>query len=114
MIKVFNHLPADELRQEIERAEWVISRCGYSTIMDLVALQKKALLIPTPAQTEQEYLAAYLHRKHIAFTTSQKNFSLPGILAEAKEFNFEVQTSAAEGKLKLAIQNFLSKLALAD
>ena len=108
MIKVYNHLSAHELRQEIERAEWVISRCGYSTVMDLVALQKRAILIPTPGQTEQEYLAAYLHRKHIAFTAAQKNFSLPGILVEAKEFNYEVQTSAAEGKLKLAIQNFLS------
>ncbi len=43
----------------LNRAKVVVSRSGYSTLMDLCALQKKALLIPTPGQTEQEYLAAY-------------------------------------------------------
>jgi UDP-N-acetylglucosamine transferase subunit ALG13 len=110
MIKVFNHLSADELRQEIEKAELVISRCGYSTVMDLVALQKKAILIPTPGQTEQEYLGAHLHRQHIAFTVAQKEFSLPRILEEVKGFNYKIQSSTAKGQLKHAIQNFLSKL----
>jgi predicted glycosyltransferase len=34
----------------------VVCRSGYSTVMDLIKLQKKALMIPTPGQTEQEYL----------------------------------------------------------
>ena len=110
MIKVFNHLPADELMQEMEKAELVISRCGYSTVMDLMALQKKAILIPTPGQTEQEYLAAHLHRQHIAFTIAQKDFSLPRILEKVKGFNYKVQSSAGDHKLKGAIQNFLSKV----
>jgi predicted glycosyltransferase len=43
----------------------VVSRSGYTTIMDLVELQKPAILIPTPGQTEQEYLAEYLDsRRH--------------------------------------------------
>lgn len=50
----------DELSQFIRDAETVICRSGYSSLMDLHALQKKRLiLIPTPGQTEQEYLASY-------------------------------------------------------
>jgi len=106
MIKVFNHLPARELRQEIESAELVIGRSGYSTIMDLVSLQKKAILIPTPGQTEQEYLARYLHQRHIAFTVAQKDFFLDGTLEAAKQFHYQVPAFPGS-KLKQAIQKLL-------
>ncbi|MNW08839.1 hypothetical protein D3C71_2056980 [compost metagenome] len=43
--------------QEIASAETIISRNGYSTLMDLQFLNKKAVLIPTSGQLEQEYLA---------------------------------------------------------
>lgn len=49
-----------ELERLIAGATAVVCRSGYSTIMDLVLLKKKALLIPTPGQTEQEYLAKAL------------------------------------------------------
>jgi len=65
MIKFYNHLPADELNEEMEKADWVISRCGYSTVMDIVKMRKKSILIPTPGQTEQEYLAKYALKKEI-------------------------------------------------
>lgn len=49
------------LRQELfSRARCVVARAGYTTIMDLVEHGKRAVLIPTPNQTEQEYLAHYL------------------------------------------------------
>ena len=59
-LQVTNYLQSKALQQEIEQAEIVIARAGYSTIMDLVTLGKKAILIPTPGQTEQEYLAHHL------------------------------------------------------
>ncbi|MNJ82678.1 hypothetical protein D3C87_00820 [compost metagenome] len=43
--------------QEIASAEIIVSRNGYSTLMDLQFLNKKAVLISTPGQLEQEYLA---------------------------------------------------------
>jgi len=50
-----------ELRQQLfNRAHIIVSRSGYTTVMDLVEHGKRALLIPTPNQTEQEYLAYYL------------------------------------------------------
>jgi uncharacterized protein (TIGR00661 family) len=41
----------------------IVSRSGYSTIMDLIILNKRALLFPTPKQHEQEYLYKYLTEK---------------------------------------------------
>ncbi len=62
-LSVYNHLPDEELRDILLRAERIICRAGYSTIMDLVSLGKNALLVPTPGQTEQEYLALYHSEK---------------------------------------------------
>jgi len=50
----------------------LIARAGYSTIMDLSALGIGGLIIPTPGQAEQEYLAAYLSKKGIFKTCDQK------------------------------------------
>lgn len=59
-IILYNHLPAGEMKHIISGSEGIISRAGYTTVMDLICLNCRALLIPTPGQTEQEYLAAYL------------------------------------------------------
>ncbi len=53
----YNHLPDDALACYIKNVPTIISRSGYSTIMDLHCIGKKARLIATPGQTEQEYLA---------------------------------------------------------
>lgn len=50
------HLPGDQLAQALLSAELIVSRSGYTTLMDLAALGRNALLIPTPGQPEQEYL----------------------------------------------------------
>jgi UDP:flavonoid glycosyltransferase YjiC (YdhE family) len=47
----------------LEQAKRIICRSGYSGIMDLIYLNKTALLVPTPGQSEQEYLARYLTGK---------------------------------------------------
>lgn len=59
-ITFYNHLPSSEMKDMISGSESIISRSGYTTIMDLISLNCSALLIPTPGQTEQEYLAEYL------------------------------------------------------
>ncbi len=56
-VTVKNHLPGNALQQALLQSESIICRSGYSSLMELFALQKKMLLIPTPGQTEQEYLA---------------------------------------------------------
>jgi len=56
-ITLVSHLSTPELKAQLLTAKQVICRSGYSSIMDLHVLNRKALLIPTPGQTEQEYLA---------------------------------------------------------
>lgn len=51
------------LAELIMQAHTVVCRSGYSTLMDLQLARKPAILIPTPGQTEQEYLAAYLAQR---------------------------------------------------
>lgn len=71
-IEVIDFASGRELRQLIVNAETVICRSGYSTLMDLHVLGKKELvLIPTPGQTEQEYLAGYWAEKFAAVNLTQ-------------------------------------------
>jgi hypothetical protein len=56
--------------------------------MDLVALQKKAILIPTPGQGEQEYLATYLQEQRLFYSCCQENFNLENALMNARNFPF--------------------------
>jgi len=110
MIKFYNHLSAIELNEEVEKADWVISRPGYSTIMDLAKLQKKSILIPTPGQSEQEYLAKTLWQKKIAFSVEQKQFSLNRALHEAKKFNYKFQSPGYSNALQIAVKRFLESI----
>jgi uncharacterized protein (TIGR00661 family) len=80
---LFSHLPTGALLDLINRSEVVIARSGYSTIMDLAATGKKAVLVPTPGQTEQEYLGVRFEEKGIFHRVSQEQFSLPEAVAAA-------------------------------
>lgn len=70
-IYFYTHLPASEMKEMITGSQSIISRSGYTTIMELVSLNCSALLIPTPGQTEQEYLSGYLSEKKWFSTISQ-------------------------------------------
>jgi uncharacterized protein (TIGR00661 family) len=69
---LFNHLPTEQLQEYILKSKLVVCRSGYSSIMDLTVLGKKAILVPTPGQTEQEYLAEY-HNTKEQFIVQQQN-----------------------------------------
>jgi uncharacterized protein (TIGR00661 family) len=88
-IEIHNHAPTPVFEKLLSNAGMVICRSGYSSIMDLVLTGKKAILIPTPGQTEQEYLAEHLHNNEIFFTVSQSDLDLKKNLEEAKQFPFK-------------------------
>jgi len=67
------HLSSTDMAKAIVSSKYIVCRSGYSTIMDLIALNRRALLVPTPGQTEQEYLANHLSAKNIFKMVSQKN-----------------------------------------
>jgi uncharacterized protein (TIGR00661 family) len=74
--RVYNFMGTKCLEKAINESELVISRSGYTTIMDLAVLEKKAFFIPTPGQFEQEYLAKRLKTKGIVPSCKQENFKL--------------------------------------
>ena len=79
-MQVVNTAYGVELKQLIVSAHRIVCRSGYSTLMDLHLLGKKELiLIPTPGQTEQEYLADYWHDKFLCTAVKQKHISRMGI-----------------------------------
>ncbi|MES2327981.1 MAG: glycosyltransferase [Bacteroidota bacterium] len=89
-IEIKNHLPGDELKDAILQSEYIISRSGYTTVMELLSLQKKAILIPTPGQTEQEYLAKKLNTDHICVSAAQDDFNVVEVIDKAIKFPYQV------------------------
>lgn len=78
-------LTGELLQQAILESGVFIGRSGYSTVMDLAKMRKPALLIPTPGQTEQEYLAAKFLGENVFFTQKQGELNLEEGIAEAKK-----------------------------
>jgi len=85
-LKIFNHLETTELLHFIQKSKVVISRSGYSTMMDLAVMGKKAILVPTSGQTEQEYLAKYHHEKGHFYSQKQNEFDLEKGLKELENY----------------------------
>lgn len=75
-IRLISHADDRLMASYILGADLVVSRPGYSTLMDLAFLQKQAAFIPTPGQTEQEYLAKELTKNKFAYCDNQRDFSL--------------------------------------
>ncbi len=95
-VRSVSHLPADKLLEIISGSGSVICRSGYSSIMDMVAAGKDAILIPTPGQTEQLYLARHLKKNKVFFSIDQKNFNVANAIVQSKKYsvkNFTVDAS---------------------
>jgi len=105
----YNHLPSSEMKEMITGSERIITRSGYTTIMELVSLNCSALLIPTPGQTEQEYLAEYLSKKGWFSTVSQGDIK-DGMLFPANKSECSGEIIEQSGiLLKIALDELLEK-----
>lgn len=92
---IYNFMTSDLLEKTINESALVISRSGYTTIMDLAKLNKKAFFIPTPGQFEQEYLAKRLTDKKLVPSCKQDQFTIDKLnnvddFEGLKAFDFEV------------------------
>ena len=65
-----------EIQDILSQSSLVICRSGYSSIMDLHKIHKNAMLIPTPNQPEQEYLAKINERRNQFYSLDQSNLNL--------------------------------------
>lgn len=75
-ITTISYLNTNDLFIALQKAKAIICRSGYSTIMDLAVLGKKAILIPTIGQTEQEYLSKTLAKKGFAIECLQSDLNM--------------------------------------
>jgi uncharacterized protein (TIGR00661 family) len=104
-LDIVSHLPADEMKSAILAAGIIISRSGYSTLMDLATLGKKAIFVPTPGQTEQQYLAAYCMENKIAYSENQIEFTIQRALKQAEAYTgFKKIQSDTVSKLQQQIE----------
>lgn len=83
---VYNYMTTSDLEKALNESRLVLSRSGYTTIMDMYKLNKKCFFIPTPGQYEQLYLAKKLKEDLIAPFCFQDDFTIEK-LDEVKEFN---------------------------
>lgn len=75
-LTIYNFMTSDLLEKTINESRLVLSRSGYTTVMDLAKLEKKAFFIPTPGQFEQEYLADRLTKQRYVPSCKQHDFKL--------------------------------------
>ena len=75
-ILLYNFMKSKELENALNQSEKVLCRSGYTTVMDLAKLEKKAFFIPTPGQYEQEYLAKRMQKQGFVPYSKQEDFRL--------------------------------------
>jgi uncharacterized protein (TIGR00661 family) len=103
----FPLLTSSHLKWLLENAQICISRSGYSSIMDFVALKRTAILIPTPGQVEQEYLAEYLDRKQLFIRVQQSEFNIKKALIQHSLFkpDFSIFPEIETNQLQQVLNN---------
>ena len=110
-LEIKNHLSTIELGEAIRQSDYVITRSGYTTVMELLCLQKKSIVIPTPGQTEQEYLAKKLMAQGWCYSVSQSQFKLATAISHAQKFQYQLptmQASSLNTYIEKLLQNILS------
>jgi uncharacterized protein (TIGR00661 family) len=79
-VTFYNFMTTAQLEQTYNESKIILCRSGYTTVMDLVALDKKAFFIPTPGQYEQEYLAKRLKKNGLFPFSKQEDFTFDQLL----------------------------------
>lgn len=72
--EIHDMLDRTELNNLVCRANHIVGRSGYSSIMDYYSIDRGACLVPTPGQAEQEYLARHLDGKYGFFRKLESDF----------------------------------------
>lgn len=75
----YNFMHSRQLEQALNESNIILCRSGYTSIMDLSKLNKKAFFIPTPGQYEQLYLAKKLKKEGLVPFTTQDDFCIENL-----------------------------------
>ncbi len=84
-VTYLSHVSGERTRALLLSAKALVCRAGYTSIMELVTLRRTAILVPTPGQTEQEYLARRLADQGRCVACDQRGFRLEPALARLKK-----------------------------
>jgi uncharacterized protein (TIGR00661 family) len=107
-LRFYSFLNAEQQADMMNRAKFIISRPGYTTVMELAELDKKgALFLPTPGQTEQEYLAGYYEKQGYFHSVSQYNLKLKKAIEDSKKFGGFIPL----WKTEQSVQEFIKVMA---
>lgn len=104
-----NDLPGTGMQKIIRGSKGIVCRPGYTTIMELVSLGRSALLVPTPGQTEQEYLAEYLSGRGWFTSVRQKDLDKNCIIPPAKGNWSEALIEESGRLLEKAVDTILNQ-----
>ncbi len=106
-VTMIDHMEGNKLSEALLRAHYVVSRPGYSTLCDLSALNISPIVVPTPGQTEQEYLAKFHESQNNVVVQKQKDFNLRNAINSYHHINLigvfpdaEAVTKRVKGALK--------------
>ncbi len=104
-VKIYSSMDRKTQIDYLNRAKTVISRPGYTTVMEILELGKKALFIPTPGQTEQEYLGSLYKEKGWFCSVRQKDLNIVEDLEKAKSYaGFPFKNDSKENVKRLVDQ----------
>jgi uncharacterized protein (TIGR00661 family) len=106
-ISIVDFLNTAELQNLVEQSNLIIARSGYTTIMDLEVLGGSVVFVPTPGQSEQEYLADRLKKKGIAFFMKQDEFDIGIAIKESKRYAGFQKKENNQMLLQQAISNLI-------
>lgn len=103
-VDFFTHLEDSDFAETVRSAEWVVSRGGYSTILDMAVLGAKCIFVPTPGQYEQVVLARDLSEAGFALAIDENKLDRQTLL--------EVVSTSVRVALPKSKQNDLLKMAV--
>jgi uncharacterized protein (TIGR00661 family) len=108
-IEFVTHLPTGEFARAVRDADWVISRGGYSTVMDMAYLGAKCIFVPTPGQYEQVVLARDLATAGYAVNIPANRLSVESLL-DAFKGNVALPRPQQAGVLENAVKDLFSRV----
>lgn len=102
---VYDYLDRRAQEEMLNRAHIVVTRSGYTTLMELAELGKRALFIPTPGQSEQNYLARFHHASGHAWSVTQNTLDIARDLERAADTQGMPHISSRQ-----SVQRFLTAI----
>ena len=108
-IEFHNHMPTEEFARAVKNADWVISRGGYSTIMDMAYLGARCIFVPTPGQYEQVSLAKELASSGYAVHIPAQELSLK-TLQKAFKTGVALPEPPRENALRSTVEDLVERV----